>query len=378
MKIFIFYSRIFDFEGKSLTIGGIQTYLLNLAIMLQKNNYSPVIYQSATNNWTIEYKNIPIIGIKINNKLNLKKQREQVFSELLKSYKEDDIVIWGTDTIAIPNEKVNSILIQHGITFDYFSIHGKKYKILSWLGLAQIIMYLERKKVIGAFMNAKIKVCVDYNFLNWIRTFKLRNELENIYVIPNFTHKNAAVKIGEYEKGNIRILFARRFTMARGVYILEKIIKEITKKYTNVSFTIAGDGELKSYVIENIGYNPKVDVIQYEHSDSLKIHAKHDIALVPSFGSEGTSLSLLEAMTSGCIPIASNVGGMTNIILDNYNGFLVNPEADEFIEKIELLIENKKLRTRLRKNAKDSADEAFSYEIWQTKWLKVIENTCDA
>ena len=375
MKIFILYSRIFDFEGKNLTLGGIQTYLLNLAIMLRDNNYFPVIYQSATSNWKINYENIPVFGIKINEQLNLKAQRKQVFNELLQTYKKEDIVIWGTDTIAIPNEKVNSILINHGITFDHFFIHGKKYELLSKFGLTQLIMYLERKKAIDSFMNAKTKVCVDYNFLNWIRTFEPRSKLQNIHVIPNFTHKSTIANISKSDNNIIRILFARRFNKGRGVYILEKIVKEITKKYDNVSFTVAGDGELKSYIIQNIGNNSKVEVIKYEHSESLKIHAKHDIALVPSIFSEGTSLSLLEAMTAGCVPIASNVGGMTNIILDKYNGFLVNPDAEEFIEKIELLIQNQDLRQNMSKNAKNSADEAFSYEIWSAKWLNVIEET---
>ena len=86
---------------------------------------------------------------------------------------------------------------------------------------------------------------------------------------------------------------------------------------------------------------------------------------MPTIGSEGTSFSLFEAMGSGCACICSNVGGMTNIIIDGYNGFLVNPDSESFCNKIELLVKNKNLRRRVRKNAYKTIKEGFSKEIWE-------------
>ncbi|WP_420491566.1 glycosyltransferase [Neobacillus drentensis] len=54
-----------------------------------------------------------------------------------------------------------------------------------------------------------------------------------------------------------------------------------------------------------------------------------------NLGSEGTSLSLLEAMAAKCAEIATNVGGMTNIILDNYNGLIINPDESELYLALE-------------------------------------------
>ncbi len=372
MKIYIIYSRIFDLNGEHLTIGGIQTYLLNLAELLIKNNYEVIIYQSGNKDWNKKYNNIEFKGINVSNEKVLENQRKKVFESVLNTYKTNDLVIWGTDGIAIKNDKIKSISIQHGITFDFLSVIGKKYILLEKLGLKKLIMYFERKKAIETFMNAKVKVCVDYNFLNWIRTMEFREDLKDIYVIPNFTHINNS-QINK-DSNKIKILFARRFMMERGVYILEDIINNLADKYDNVSFTIAGSGQLEKYVKEKIVKNRKnVCIISYEHHESLKIHSEHDISLVPSFGSEGTSLSLLEAMTSKCIPIASNVGGMTNIILDEFNGYLVNPDSSEFIEKLEILINNTELRNRLQENAKKSADESFSYQNWSNKWLDLIK-----
>jgi glycosyltransferase involved in cell wall biosynthesis len=372
MKIYIQYSRIFDLDGKELTIGGIQTYLINLAKLLINNDYEVEIYQCANHNWNKIHEGIKFIGIDTSSIKKPKEQRELVYNCIIKKYQGNDILIFGTDSISIKNTNVKSISIQHGIYFDYLNKRGFKLSTLNKLGLNGISMYLERRRAIKEFLNSEIKVCVDYNFLNWIRTFETRDKLANIYIIPNFTHINSN-KIEKNDKV-IKILFARRFMMERGVYILEEIINRISSKYSNIQFTIAGSGELEAYVKENIvKNNKKVSLIQYGYKESLEINSKHDIALVPSYGSEGTSLSLLEAMTSKCIPIATNVGGMTNIILDSFNGFLVNPKAEEFVEKIELLIKDKELRVKMQNNAKVSADEAFSYKNWSNKWLDIIK-----
>lgn len=371
MKIYIMYSRIFDLDGNNLTIGGIQTYLLNLAKLFNDNNYDIEIFQSGNSNWEKMYNNIKFIGVDTSKINKIRNQRICIYNRILEKYEKNDILIFGTDSIAIKNKEVKSISIQHGIYFDYLNTKGLKLQFFHRLGLDKINMYLERKRAIKEFLNSDIKVCVDYNFLNWIRTFELRENLKNIYVIPNYTHINE--KTERKDSSKLKVLFARRFMMERGVYILEKIVNALADKYENISFTIAGSGQLENYVKKNIVSDRKnVFLTSYGHDESLKIHAEHDISLVPSYGSEGTSLSLLEAMTSKCIPIASNVGGMTNIILDGFNGYLVNPEAHEFIEKIELLINNKHLRNKLQNNAKESADESFSYEIWSKKWLNIM------
>ena len=94
---------------------------------------------------------------------------------------------------------------------------------------------------------------------------------------------------------------------------------------------------------------------------------------VPTVGSEGTSLSLLEAMSAQCAVIASNVGGMTNIILDNYNGLLVNAgDSDDLYKAIKKLLDYPEDRERLSAKAYETVKQAFSYEKWAEKWKEVL------
>lgn len=375
MKIYLIYHKLFDFDGKELTIGGIQTYLLNLAKVLANNDMEPIIYQLANQPWAITYNGIEIRGVKKLQTNNSLKQSKLLLNEVLKvADKESDLVIWGTDTLAVKTDKIKTLAIQHGIGFDFIANGRKSLRVMKALKLQLLYKFLQRHKSLSSFMRSEHKVCVDYNYLNWVRTMLPREDLKNIHVIPNFTYINDRESINQSENAEIKILFARRFSEERGVLILIDIIEGLMKKYKNISFTIAGDGPYSELLHEKYDSKGNITITKYEQSESLEIHSKHHIAIIPTYGSEGTSLSLLEAMTSGCVPVASNVGGMTNIILDGYNGFLVEPTAEAFIAKLVDLIENESSRKDISAKAKQSADAAFSYSLWEQKWLKVIYN----
>lgn len=373
MNIYLIYHKLFDFDGKELTIGGIQTYLLNLAKVLLDNDMKPFIYQLANEPWMFNYNGIEIRGVKKLQTNNSLKQSKLLLNEVLKvADKESDLVIWGTDTLAVKTDKIKTLAIQHGIGFDYIAHSLSIFPWLKKFSLQPLYKFLQRRKSISSFLRAEHKVCVDYNYLNWIRTMVAREHLNNITVIPNFTHINNRKSINQIDNTEIKILFARRFTEERGVFILMDIIDVILEKYKNIRFTIAGEGKYEPMLRKKFASNSsRVAITKFDHSDSLEIHSNHHIALIPTYGSEGTSLSLLEAMTSGCVPIASNVGGMTNIVLDGYNGFLVDPTAESFIEKISFLIGNFEAIQQISYNAKLSADSAFCYAEWANKWANV-------
>ena len=76
-------------------------------------------------------------------------------------------------------------------------------------------------------------------------------------------------------------------------------------------------------------------------------------------------------MAAGCAVIASPVGGLSNLIIDGYDGLLVKPTPSDLIDAIELLINDKKQREKLGANAQQVA-VAFSMDRWREKWTKVI------
>ena len=373
MRVFIIYHRLFDYKGETLTVGGIQTYILNLAEMFVNHGIEVIVYQLADFDWVKTYNNFKVYGIKKLKTRNTRKQSKLLLTKVLELYENDDIVIWGTYDVTVRNLNIKSLAIQHGISFDYIP-DNLFYRVLKKINMSGIYKALQRRKAVYYFLNTKYKVCVDYNFLNWIRTMVDREYLKNIEIIPNFSYTSPYKSVNLDNDKNIYILFARRFVPQRGVTILIEIIDYFIKNYNDVYFTIAGEGTFENFLKNKYENIKNVTITKYSYKDSLKIHSKHHISLIPTYGSEGTSFSLLESMSAGCVPIASNVGGMTNIILDGFNGFLVNPESRNFIKKIEFLIRNPEKRRTMSLNAKLSCNEAFSYEMWEQKWIDYVKN----
>ena len=68
---------------------------------------------------------------------------------------------------------------------------------------------------------------------------------------------------------------------------------------------------------------------------------------------EGNPKTLLEAMSSGCIVIGTNVEGVNSIIKNNHNGFLINSQKGD-IEKVFKKISGSQINlTVIKQNAID-------------------------
>jgi glycosyltransferase involved in cell wall biosynthesis len=103
-----------------------------------------------------------------------------------------------------------------------------------------------------------------------------------------------------------------------------------------------------------------------------------DIFVLPS-RSEALSNSLLEAMASGCCPVASRVGGNTELIRHGENGMLFDPgDVAELCRVLEPLVEHRMLRQQLAARARCTA-ERFSIHASARRmeeiYLQLIEES---
>jgi glycosyltransferase involved in cell wall biosynthesis len=96
--------------------------------------------------------------------------------------------------------------------------------------------------------------------------------------------------------------------------------------------------------------------------------------VIPTRYSEGTSLSCLEALASGKAVIATNVGGLADLILPDFNGLLIEPDEAALYAAICRLIDDPGLRERLAANGLQTA-QAFGLATWQARWEQVIRQT---
>ena len=84
---------------------------------------------------------------------------------------------------------------------------------------------------------------------------------------------------------------------------------------------------------------------------------------MPSFY-ESFGLSILEAQSSGLPVIASNVGGISTIVKDDFTGYLISPPNNYllFSQKIRLLANDVSLRMKFGINARNHA-KLFDWDL---------------
>ena len=79
-------------------------------------------------------------------------------------------------------------------------------------------------------------------------------------------------------------------------------------------------------------------------------------------------------MSASCVPVVTNIGGMTNIILDGFNGFIRNPDVNELYKVVLTLLNDDHYRNEIAENSKKTVDSAFSYSQWEQKWVDLLKN----
>src|SRR5208283_908297 len=117
-----------------------------------------------------------------------------------------------------------------------------------------------------------------------------------VWVIPNCCQLAPRERIGRGDTPATRVLFARRFTMYRGTRIMAEAIDRVLSRRTDVTFTLAGEGPDEGYLLDRFEHCANVRFTKYRPEECMEVHLAHDIAVVPSVASEGTSLSVAEAM----------------------------------------------------------------------------------
>jgi glycosyltransferase involved in cell wall biosynthesis len=173
-----------------------------------------------------------------------------------------------------------------------------------------------------------------------------------LIIIPNgidLRIYESVSKLNIYNELNIPsdekiIVFLGRLHPVKGLDYLIESFYLITNRYQNVSLLIIGKGSELS-AIRNLAnkYNLNSKIFFNSKVSNKEIPnylSACNIFVLPSL-SEGFPTVVLEAMASGLPIVATNVGGLPDIIQENKNGFLVEPKNPEkMAERILFLLNN--------------------------------------
>lgn len=165
-----------------------------------------------------------------------------------------------------------------------------------------------------------------------------------------------------------------RFSKVKNHELMIYTINEIKNKIPNIKLSFVGSGEQLELMKEKASGLGVLDIVSFEglQADVKKYLEIADIFILPS-EYEGMPMTLIEAMASGLPIIASNVGGIPDIVRPGIDGILIAPNIKELSDAIIELYSSKTLRESLGTSARKRS-AYFSSEKMADDYLKVYNN----
>lgn len=180
----------------------------------------------------------------------------------------------------------------------------------------------------------------------------------------------------------IVIALVGRISRWKGQMILLEAFQKLIQSRTDIKLVFVGapppnqenfqedlEKKIAEYQLEN-----NVMILPFQN-EIQKIWQSIDVAVVPSTEPEPFGMVAIEAMLAQKPVVASNHGGLSEIVEDNKTGFLVQPnDQQELVFALEKLLQNQELRTQMGKNGFHRVIHQFSVEQYVQSFEKLFEN----
>ncbi len=205
------------------------------------------------------------------------------------------------------------------------------------------ISYLRLRKICN---NAEALFVQSEEMQKNMNSFLGNKGLKNIYKIPNGINPTEIELNKEMYFQNLTIIFSGRLVAQKSPFTLLKALLLIKD---NIKFKayIVGNGPLFNKMrhfieVNNLGENAYL-MGNVAHKEVLKLYSQSNI-MVSSSVSEGMSISVIEALASGCYVFATPASGNKELITENANGNIFNfNNSQQLAGLIEDFYENKYL-----------------------------------
>jgi len=327
---------------------------INLSAVKLSNMFYNKKYLSAYNLKQFDYEDISI------NVLNYFKYRhkgnfEFAADKLYKKYKKSKSNILHIH-FAFPEGYIGYIVKKKYNTNYILTVHGSDIHTIPFKNINY------KKMVLKALNNAKIVIFVS-KYLSE-KAKEIGYKKGNYYIIPNgidldkfhIIKRDIALENIDFKSNKIYIGYIGNLLKIKGVDKLPRIFNKISQAINNICFVIIGNGSLKENIKKALdSYNllDKTIFIRCIPNSIIPYYLNaFDILLIPS-RNEGLSSILLESLSCGTPVIASNVGGMPEILKNNISGYLVdlnNNFIDNFSKQILITISKNWNREKIRKS----------------------------
>jgi glycosyltransferase involved in cell wall biosynthesis len=253
---------------------------------------------------------------------------------------------------AILNERYPTVLTMHMILNGWNTHSSKIGKLLGYITL-------KNEKYVLSHIPDIITVSSD---LKRLISHVSKSE---IYVVHNGVSIENVKNMPKYEFGGNVLFCIGMLEEWKGFDIIIEAISEIKKEIPLVHLLIAGSGReeqnLKKLVTE-LNLEQNVRFLGFVSGrEKYSFYKSSDIFILPS-RHDSFPIVILEAMACGKPIVASNVGAISEIVINGENGFLFEPEnINDLTKKTIMLLNDKNLREKMGRLGENTISN-FSWE----------------
>lgn len=153
-------------------------------------------------------------------------------------------------------------------------------------------------------------------------------------------------------------------------------LKNVLVKMPNVTFYWAGDGPYRKKILDELNkYDNFVWLGPLEYPNKVRQFLSEIDVYALISGLDMSPLTLLEAQLMKKPVIATNTGGIPELMKDNETGFLVERESStQLIEKLSIMLNDSKLTKIMGNNSRKYVEENFDWKIITKNFLENIKN----
>ena len=209
-----------------------------------------------------------------------------------------------------------------------------------------------------------------------------RMQPNRVFVIPNGIETNRFKDCRPWaktdQKAAITIGMVGNLRDVKGPDLLIDAAQILLRHESNLEFVIAGDGNHEQYQsqIDRLGIQDHFTLLG-SISNIPQLLSTLDIAVLPS-RAEGMPNAILEYMVAGRPIVATNVGGIPELIQNRQSGILVGPESTaELADGIKLLLNDTQLAADLAKTAYREARAVYDINRIAKLHIELYQNISD-
>lgn len=244
-------------------------------------------------------------------------------------------------------------------------LHGAEFQVF----YGQECTPAARRCVRWVFERASRVVVLSASWKDWAEA---AFPVARVQVIPNPVVIPARSAIDAPMRQDASVLFLGRLGQRKGVFDLLQAVAALQPRHPGLRLRLGGDGELEAVGQQAtaLGIGQQIELLGWVRGEAKsRLLEESCVFVLPSYN-EGLPMSVLEAMAHGLPVVSTPVGGIPEAVSDGEEGFLVPPgDVAALTDRLARLLEDKPLRTRMGRAARERATAEFGALGCVTRWV---------